>query len=81
MKLGMTKALYNIKKTFPEMIELHKTEIENHQRLIDNFKDSANKTKNVEEKLVYLLESARNKEHQTSHKRMVTIYRFLSENL
>ncbi len=81
MKLGMTKALYNIKKTFPEMIELHKAEIANHQALIDSFKLSVSKTSVVEEQMVYLLEAARNREHQKSHEFMVTIYRFLSENL
>jgi hypothetical protein len=78
--LGMTKALYNIKKTFSEMIELHKAEIQNHQNLIENFSEAAKKTDNKEESLVYIMEAYRNREHQRSHEFMVKLYTFLKEN-
>ena len=77
--MQMTKAMYKIGNTFEEMIALHNKEIENHQVLIDRFREEANKTKNQEKMLVYLLEAHRNKEHQKGHIKMVSIYEYLRD--
>lgn len=79
MILGMTKAIYGIKKTFTEMVDLHEKEIANHQNLIDGFRKRALKTKDYEERLICLMEAHRNKEHQRGHKTIADIYRYLEE--
>ena len=75
----MTKAIYNIKKTFSGMVELHQKEIKNHQRLIDTFRKRANETDDYQERLVCLMEAHRNREHQKGHERMVDIYTYLDD--
>ena len=79
--LGMTKAMYYIKTTFKEMVDLHQKEVNNHQKLIDSIKKAAEKEKNHEKKLVYLLEASRNREHQKSHEHMIDIYKYLKGTL
>jgi hypothetical protein len=70
----MTKAMYNIGKTFAEMIVLHQKEVENHQNLIEQF----TKAKGTEEEnTIYALEALRNKEHQKGHNKMIAIYQML----
>jgi len=79
--LGMTKAIYNIKTTFREMVELHEKEVRNHQNLIEEFRSRAKEVENQQEILVYLLEAHRNREHQKDHEKMIEIYKYLQETL
>ena len=71
----MTKAMYNIVPNFKAMIELHKKEVKNHQKLIDEFDKAALKETDPEKRLVYRLEASRNERHQQDHKEMIEIYR------
>ena len=75
--MKMTKAMYNIVPNFKAMIELHKKEVENHQKLIDQFSYEAIAEKDMEKRTVYLLEALRNHEHQQGHKKMIKIYQDL----
>lgn len=71
--------MFSIKPTFAEMIKAHKEEIDNHQKLIDEFLKRADETKNKEERMVCLVEAHRNKDHQLGHRKMLFIYTYLNE--
>ena len=81
MKRYMTKAIYKIEKTFKGMIELHQKEIANHGYLIKVFRERAAETTDHQEKMICLLESYRNRDHQKGHKTMVDIFKYLEKNV
>ncbi len=77
----MTKAIYNIKKTFKGMAELHQKEVDNHQNLIDTFMKRSKVTEDHQERVICLLEAHRNREHQNGHKTMIIFYKYLEKSL
>ena len=87
MRLGMTKAMYKIGKTYEEMVKLHEKEIRNHENLAKAFIKASgeNEGKNDEERTmintIYLMEAKRNLDHKKCHEEMRDFYRRINEDL